>query len=147
VSSNRSTELTRNGLASLYCAEAGLTAARTFIAGNYGIWNPALAANCADSDCRTVIQPAWLNNTVFSHDLDADGADDFTVSIRDDEDETGTQNGAIDINDKVFIVTRCLKYPDTPKVVEELIHYKPAANPYCAQEGGANSRNNDNDCN
>lgn len=148
VTSNRSTELTRNGLASLYCAEAGLTAARTYIAGNYGLWNAALAANCADANCNTVIQPLWLDDTVFDHDLDGDTIDDFAVSIRDNDDEILVAlDGAVDTDDQVFIVSRCLKYPDNPRQVEELIHYKPAMNPYCAQEAGANSRNNDNDCN
>jgi hypothetical protein len=146
VSSNRSTELTRNGLASLYCAEAGLTAARSYIGGNYGAWNAALTANCADSDCRSVIQPAWLDDSVFNHSIDGDNVGDFIVSIRDNDDETsGSQVGGTDIDERVFIVSRCIKYPDTPKQVEELIHYKPAMNPYCAQEGGCNSRNNDND--
>ncbi|MBA3397695.1 MAG: hypothetical protein H0T89_34040 [Deltaproteobacteria bacterium] len=146
MSSNRSTELTRNGLASLYCAEAGVIAAHTAIGGSYDSWNAALAANiAADPTGRTLIQPAWLNNTVFDHDLDNDGIDDFTVSIRDNDDELGTLQPDRDSDERVFIVSRCIKYPDTPKQVEELIHYVPAANPYKDLEGGVNSRGNDND--
>jgi Tfp pilus assembly protein PilX len=145
VSSSRSTELTRNGLAALYCAEAGLSAARPFISANYGNWDAALLANCTDDgNCNTVIQPTWLDNSQFSHDLEADGVDDFVVSVKDNDDET-IPVGSDDTDDKVFLVARCTKYPDSPRVVEELIHYKPATNPYACQGGGVNGAGNDND--
>jgi hypothetical protein len=145
ASSNHSTELTRNGLASLYCAEAGLTAARDYVTGNYSNWNTALAASCADDgDCTTLLQPAWLDNTIFIHDLDGDGVDDYTISIRDNDDDTLPEDYTKDKDSKVFIVSRCIQFPDTPKQVEELIYYKPAMNPYQAQGGGANSSGNDN---
>lgn len=151
VSSNRSTELTRNGLAALYCAEAGLTMARLHVANNYVSWNAALNAECTDDgDCKTLLQPTWLGTGAFAHDIanPVSGTnDDFDVFIRDDDDETGaTQDGTADINDQVFVVVRCKKYADTPKQVEELIKYTPAMNPYCNQEGGVNGRANDNDC-
>ena len=147
VSSNRSTELTRNGLSALYCAEYGLTAGRGYVTQNFMLWNAALTANCSDGDCTTLIQPTWLDNAVFSHDIDGDGVDDFEISIRDNDDETsGAQVYTTDIDNTVFIVSRCTKYPDTPKQIEELVLYKPAMNPYCTQEAGVNSRANDNDC-
>jgi type II secretory pathway pseudopilin PulG len=149
VNSNRSTELTRNGLGSLYCAEHGLTAARQHVINGYGFWQAALAGNCADSDCATLVEPAFLSSTAFSHDVDGGTtSNDFAIYIRDnDDDATGPQILSADSDDTIFIVSRCTKYPDTPKQVEELIKYTPAMNPYCAQEAGANSRNNDNDCN
>lgn len=150
VNANRSTELTRNGLASLYCAEHGLTAARQYVVSGYGFWTSALAANCADSDCASLVEPAFLSATAFSHDVDGvtPTTNDFAIYIRDNDDETtGPQLYNVDTDDTIFIVSRCTKYPDTPKQVEELIKYTPAMNPYCAQEAGANSRNNDNDCN
>lgn len=134
MTSNRSTELTRHGLASLYCAEAGLTLARRHIISNFDVWNPALAAGA--------VQPSWLASPTVDHDLDDDGADDFIVYLRDDDDETGALDPTVDINMRVFIVSRCIKYPDTPKQIEELIEYRPAMNPYETQEGGVNSRNN-----
>jgi hypothetical protein len=84
-----------------------------------------------------------------SHDVDGGSASvDFRIYIRDNDDEiTGGQLYNTDTDDTIFVVSRCIKYPDTPKQVEELIKYTPAMNPYCAQEAGANSRNNDNDCN
>ena len=149
VSSNRSTELTRNGLGSLYCAEHGLTAARQYVISGYGLWAAALTANCADGDCTTLVEPTFLSSTAFSHDVDGGAlSNDFRVYIRDNDDEgTGAQVYGTDADDTIFVVSRCTKFPDTPKQVEELIKYTPAMNPYCAQEAGANSRNNDNDCN
>ncbi len=147
LTSNRSTELTRTGLAALYCAEAGLTASHSYVVGNYAQWNAALNASCVDDgDCKTLIQPTWLGPATFSHDIDGDGVDDFTVSIRDNDDETVAQVYSADVDDRIFVVSRCTKYPDTPRQVEELILYKPAMNPYCNQANGANSRNNSNDC-
>jgi type II secretory pathway pseudopilin PulG len=142
VSSNRSTELTRNGLAALYCAEAGLTTARALVSTNYGNWDAALTANCTDDgNCNTVLQPTWLGG---SHDIDGDTIDDYMLSIRDNDDDLAN-NGADDSDEKVFIVSRCIKYPDSPRQIEELIHYKPAMNPYACQGGGINGGANDND--
>ncbi|MDQ3365008.1 MAG: hypothetical protein M3680_06240 [Myxococcota bacterium] len=143
MSANRATDLTRTGLSALYCAEAGLTLSRAAVASNYDSWGPALAQSQAALAINTVpAQPAWLGPTVFDHDLDNDGAADLIVYIRDDDDEPGANNTALDTNGKVFIVSRCIKWPDTPKQVEELISYTPAANCYRDQEGGCNQRNN-----
>jgi len=146
VNSNRATELTRDGLASLYCAEHGLTAGRQAVLDAYGAWNPALLANCADSDCNSLVEPTFTGTGVFSHDIDGGAASvDFRVFIRDDDDDSGVQDYTTDVNDTIFIVSRCTKYPDTPKQVEMLIKYTPGMPPYAAQEGGANSRANSND--
>lgn len=142
VSASRSTELTRNGLAALYCAEAGLTTARGMVPMNYGNWDAALVANCADSDCYTVIQPTWLAGP---HDIDGDTIPDFELAIRDNDDEMPTPNGSDDNDEKVFIVSRCIKYVDSPREIVEMIHYKPALNPYACQGGGVNGGGNDND--
>ena len=145
LSSNKSTELTRNGLAALYCAEAGLTTARELVPGNYGNWDAALADNCADGDCTTLVEPAWLASA--SHDIDGDTIADFVLYIRDNDDEVPTPSHDNDSDEMVYIVARCTKYPDSPRQVEELIHYKPALNPYNCQLGGTNSGGNDNDNN
>jgi len=139
--SNRATDLTRNGLAALYCAEAGLIAARPTIMGSYDQWPIALAAFNSGPT-----QPAFLSNTVFSHDIDADGVDDFQIYLQDNDDEAPptADNPLVDIDSKVFIVSKCIKYPDTPKVVKELVEYKPAQNCYRGQLGGCNGRGNNN---
>lgn len=139
--SNRATDLTRNGLAALYCAEAGLMAARPTIMGGYDQWPIALAAYNSGPT-----QPAWLSNSVFSHDIDADGIDDFQIYLQDNDDEAPPtpDNPLVDIDSKVFIVSKCIKYPDTPKVVKELVQYTPAQNCYRGQLGGCNGRGNNN---
>jgi hypothetical protein len=148
LSANKSTELTRNGLAALYCAEAALAAGRTVVTTNYGNWDAAMQGNCSDdTDCTTLVEPSWLADPNVLHDIDGDTVADFALYIRDNDDDTGTQNYADDSDEMVYIVARCTKYPDSPRQVEELIHYKPAMNPYNCQLGGANSGGNDNDNN
>jgi len=39
LASNRSSDITRSGLSATYCAEAGLSAARSVVAANYNNWN------------------------------------------------------------------------------------------------------------
>ena len=102
----------------------------------------ANSANCTDDgDCNTLVEPAWL--AVLSHDIGDGGAPDFTLSIRDNDDEIAAPNGADDSDEKVFIVARCTKYPDSPRVVEELIHYKPALNVLDCQAGGGTGAGTD----
>src|SRR5436305_15175505 len=102
LSATTSTGLTKNGLSSLYCAEAGLAAARPTVANNYGLWNSTLT-----NDPTGQTQPAWLSNTAFSHDLDGDGVDDFTVSIKDNDDEIApvANNPAVDTDTRIFIMS------------------------------------------
>lgn len=142
IASNKSTDLERNGLASLYCAEAGLVAAHNTVVNGYSYWATSLCTT-PDAQCT---QPSWLGDTAFSHDLDGDGNDDFEVYIKDDDDEVppATNDPTTDINNKIFIVSRCKKYPDTPKEVEELILYTPQATCYSGQQGGCNGRGNNN---
>jgi hypothetical protein len=137
LKSSRSTELTRNNVSGTYCAEAGLAAARAAVAANYDQWNPALASGQ---------QPDWLSNTAFSHDLDGDGADDFVIVLRDNDDEVppAPNDPTRDIDLKIFIVSTCIMHPGHPKRVLELIEYKPALNCYESQEGGCNGRGNAN---
>lgn len=132
VSSTRSSDLTRSGMAALYCAEAGLTATRTTIAANRVNWL---------SNIGTGVEPLWL--AAIDHDLDdpVDNVADFVVTLEDDDDDT---DPSTDINERIFIVSRCIKYTDTPKVVKELIEYIPVANCYPSQEGGCNGRGNAN---
>ena len=134
LSSNRAMELTRNGTASLYCAEAGLNAVRTTVSSNADLW----AGNLG-----TGTEPSFL--AVVNHDIDGDSINDFMVTLEDDDDEmSGTNDKTTDINSKIFIVSKCTKYPDTPKTVKELIEYIPQPVCYPGQEGGCNGRGNAN---
>ena len=138
MSSNRSTDLTRTGVSALYCAEAGLAAAHPTVAANYSQWAASLGS---------ATQPAWLDNTVFSHDLDGDGVDDFTITIKDNDDEIAPAANVpgTDIDLKIFIVSTCTKYlPDNPKQVTELIQYTGGGTCYQSQEGGCGGNGNSN---
>ena len=141
VSSNRATDITKTGMSATYCAEAGLAVAAPVVAANYPLW----AANlCTTRPYSTCAQPTFLNNTAFSHDLDADGVDDFIVFITDNDDEIGTNDLTKDSDLKVFIVSRCTKYVDTPKEVEELVQYSGGGGGYHSQIGGLGGNGNDN---
>jgi hypothetical protein len=142
ISSTRGASLSRSRMTALYCAEAGLTASNAVVSVNYAQWNSAL---CKPS-CAEPAQPSWLGSTAFSHDLDSDGVDDLSITLRDDDDELApaANNPSVDTNYMVYIVSTCLKYPETPVQVIELVKYSPTAQCYQSQEGGCNSRGNMN---
>ena len=142
ISSMRGTGLSRSKMAATYCAEAGLTASHVAASKSYSLWNSAL---CKPS-CAAPTQPSWLGNAAFSHDLDGDGIDDFSITLRDDDDEVAptANDPTIDVNYKIYLVSTCLKYSDTPVQVMELVKYSPSAQCYQSQEGGCNSRGNMN---
>lgn len=136
MASNRSADLTRSGMSALYCAEAGLAAARQVVAENYLDWKADL---CTTTTCT---EPAWMaagiaaKTTPKDHDLDGDGAADFTVWLRDNYDEISANDPAVDSDLQVYIVSKCIKYPDTPKQVEELILFEGGIECYPWQLGG-----------
>ena len=135
ISSNRSTDLSRSSMSAMYCAEAGLSAARPVVAANYPLWNAALGQST---------EPSWLSGIV--HDLDGDGVADFVITLKDNDDEQSpAANDLTHDNDlKVFIVSTCTKYPDTPKQVEELAQYNGAGSCYQSQVGGCGGNGNSN---
>ena len=140
LSSSHGTELAKHGLTALYCAEAGLTAARATVAASYPQWAGSLCTTTPSTSCT---QPAWLASTAFSHDLDGDGVDDFVIYIKDnDDDGTAANNKAVDNDLQIFVVSRCIKYPESPKEVEELIQYSGGGTCYDAQQGGCGANGN-----
>lgn len=143
MSSNRSTDLTRSGLESLYCAEAGLSAARPTVLANYQNWNAALAYGVANSYAS---EPPLISGAI-NHALAGDGsATDYMVVLKDNYDEpTGvTDNPSVDNDLRVFIISTCLKYPDNPKQVEELVQYSGGGQCYQSQLGGCGGNGNSN---
>jgi hypothetical protein len=125
--------------AALYCAEAGLAKARPLIAGNYAAWTNILAGNSAN-------YPAWYPVT-GDIDVPGDGVNDFVVTIRDNDDEpAGVANDPTKDNDmRVFVVSKCTRYPETPREVTELIYYSGAGNQYRNQSGqGVGNSGNSN---
>jgi len=136
LASNGAADVTRSSTAALHCAEGGLAAARPKVIANAGSWNAALAAGT---------QPTWLDSSAISHDLNAnDGVttDDFTITLVDNYDESGANDPAVDNDLSVFIVSRCNKYPETPKEVRELITFSGGGKCYESQKGGCGKNNN-----
>ena len=141
LSSSRSSDFTRSGTAALYCAEAGIAAARNVVAQSYQAWNGSM---CTNPDPMLCTEPAWLAAGVGSHDIDGDGDADFLIYLRDNDDELPPllPDGNTDNDLQVFVVSRCLAFPDTPKQVEELVLHNGAPPGYSGQIGNTNGDGN-----
>lgn len=133
-SSTRSTGLLHQGMSALYCAEAGLATARAAVVNSYAQWNAALGQ----------AEPAWL--AALDHDLDGDGAADFVITLRDNDDEAlpladdPTQDNDLSI----FIVSSCIRDPEIPVQVSELVRYNGGGGCYQSQLGGCGGNGNAN---
>lgn len=135
LASSHSSDLARSGIASTYCAEAGLDAARGVVAANFANWPSALAA--CGSGPYPCAEPTWLSSALGAHDIDGDGSADFAVYIKDNDDEQDPlpNNLAVDNDMRVFVVSRCTKYVDSIKEVEELLQYSGGGQSYRSQQG------------
>jgi len=72
---------------------------------------------------------------------------DYLVYIKDNDDELppSPNDPKIDSDLRIFIVSRCTKYADTPKEVEELVEFSGGGTNYRAQQGlGRYSGGNNN---
>jgi hypothetical protein len=154
LASNRSTDLSRSGMSALYCAEAGLSAARPWVAKHYTTygtttptgWASALVASASGDYTEPDFIHDNIDLTSPGHDLDGDGQPDFQVYLKDNADEGGSSNDFARDNDlQIFIVSKCIKYPDTPKQIEELILFNGAAACMPDQVGGQDNNGNKND--
>ncbi len=154
LASNRSSDLTRSGMSALYCAEAGLSAARPFVALNYTLpgvasptgWGSALLASGSATPDLTEPDFIYNNITAAGHDLDGDGNPDFEIYLKDNGDEgTGVDNQQADNDLQIFIVSKCIKYKDTPNEVQELIMFNGATSCNKEQIGGQDNNGNKND--
>jgi hypothetical protein len=119
--------LVKGGRRALYCAEAGLRASRNTIAMNMASW-PELIDEDPQND------PAWYPP---SGDLDGDGAIDWQVTLRDNDDETAPDpnDPTVDVDLQVFLVSRCVSDPETPREILELVSFEGAGNIYRNQSG------------
>lgn len=136
MSSNRGAEVTNTGVTALYCAEAGLAAARPVVVSSYLQW----AGNLG-----TGVEPSWLSS--IDHDVDNDGAssNDFTITLKDNDDElSGTNDPLVDQDLRIFVISTCNLFPDNPKQVMELVRYSGGGQKYKAQAGGNAGNGNDN---
>jgi len=132
LASTRSAGVTREKISALHCAEAGLATARATVAANYAAWNAALGQST---------EPSWLAS--LDHDLDGDGSADFTLTLRDNFDET-PENAQQDNDLSVYVVSTCAKYPDAHTEVVELVRYNGGGGCYDAQLGGCGGNANAN---
>jgi hypothetical protein len=143
LSANKSTEITNMGVRALHCAEAGLAASRTTVSNNQSSWV---------NNIGTGVEPSFLSSV--NHDIDGDGTSDFYITLEDDQDEYptngGSNNNLIDVNNKVFLVSRCgtvvssvfvPKYADYPREVRELQSISNQVNCYNSQKGGCGGNN------
>jgi type II secretory pathway pseudopilin PulG len=149
LASNRSTDLSRSSVTALYCAEAGLHAARLAVGAAA---STDLDAAVAASAAGTTTEPAWLTTAINAngdHDVNGDNAGpDFHVYLKDNDDEvvnSVTNNLADDIDNKVWVVSVCDPYPETPQSVSELLSIPvQVGKMYDWQSGGAFGNNNYN---
>lgn len=101
----------------LYCAEAGLAAARDFVINNQDDWEAVLDGNPDNN-------PAWYPNDAtlgegIHGSYDWDSVNDYTATMEDDGDGDGDPTK--DANQTVIIKSTCLKFPDAPAQVMEVI--------------------------
>jgi hypothetical protein len=146
LSSTRSADLTRTNISAVFCAEAGLAAARPIVAENYAQLRVSLCATYR-TDPASCVEPAWLSAAIdagATHDLDGDGDADFALYIRDNDDEAGTNDPTVDNDLRVFVSARCLMYPDTPKQVDELVEHNGSFGCIGNMIGGADGDGNSN---
>jgi hypothetical protein len=145
IASNKSTDLTRQSTLSLYCAEAGIHAARSVV-GSTDVTNKTAAILASSTGDYT--EPSWLSTGIGSHDIDGDGVADFHVYLLDNDDELatgGTNNLAVDVDNQVWVISVCDKYTETPKTVSELVQIATVnGTMYDWQAGGAFGNNNYN---
>jgi hypothetical protein len=119
----RTTGLVGAARRALFCAEAGLETHGQAIVDQKAAWNDLLAGN-----------PVAGVSYPFVGSIDGSGTIDYEVRIRDNFDDDDQLS---DIDGKVFIVSRCLKYADTtPREIMQLISVKLEKSDYDAQLGG-----------
>lgn len=131
VKSTKGAQMTRAGLTSMYCAESGVTAARATVMNNYASWNAALGQTT---------EPSWITSGV-AHDIDGDGTPDFTITLKDNDDDGDTTK---DNDLTIYVVSKCIRDSDTPATVAELVRFNGGGNCYQGQLGGCGGNNNAN---
>ncbi len=140
VQTQRSQDLVKTNISSLYCAEAGVAAARTALAATYSSWGAGLAQSAIGNKA----EPDWLATAIGSHDLDGDGEGDFSAYIYDNSDDPGDNNPQADNDLQVFLVVSCTKFPETPNTITELVKYNGGTGCHPSQIGGCGGEGNGN---
>jgi Tfp pilus assembly protein PilX len=86
----------RQARTGFYCAEAGLNAARAAVAAMYPSWNSILAGTV----------PTGVTYPIVG-DIDSDGTNDWSVTIRDNVDENPTNDPTTDHDLTVIMISQC----------------------------------------
>ena len=137
----RSSDYVASSRRALFCAEAGIASSRAVVGANYASWGTVLDADSGNDPTWYPIR-GWLDDGVHA----STDVPDYEVTIRDNDDELPpmVNNLARDNDLHVFVVSRCLKYPDMPRAVSELIEYQGGGNVYrnMAGQGASNTGNN-----
>jgi hypothetical protein len=126
LQSTRSASLAKSGVASLYCAEAGMAQAQPIFTNQASQWNLILDADASND-------PVWYPVT---GDLDGNGTDDYEVTLRDNDDEALVNDTTKDIDNRVFVIARCLQNPEVPRTVMSLLDIAASGHNYRNQSGG-----------
>jgi len=122
---------------SLFCAEAGLVASRSYIVAHATDW-PAMLDSDDSND---------PDGYPITGDIDGDGTDDYSVTIRDNDDELSPNDNdsTLDIDGTIFVISKCLMNADTSKEIMEMVSFGGGGTNYRNQMGqGAGGTNNVN---
>lgn len=135
VADTKSAQYVNESRGALFCAEAGLSGGREYVETNAANWGLMLDATTGnDPDGYPIVG-----------DLDGDGTDDWSVEIKDNDDEFPTNVPTADSDGTIFMVSTCTKYGDTPRQVMEMISFSGGGTNYRNQSGqGAGGTNNAN---
>lgn len=129
LSGTRSVDTAKTKTLAVHCAEAGLSAARKTIASNIANWSTALCNPAAPVGTGTCVigssaaEPSFLS--AIDRDLDGDSNPDFRITLLDNEDESATNDMTVDVDQAVWVVSTCIKYPDLIQQVRELVKITP----------------------
>jgi hypothetical protein len=137
LADSRSAQYVTESRGALFCAEAGLASARADVMSLSTQWGLILDGDDSNDP----------DGYPISGDLDGDGESDWTVTIRDNDDEQfpADNNTAIDTDATIFMVSTCTRYPDTPREVLELISFSGGGHNYLnVDKQGAGSTSNVN---
>jgi len=128
LQSTKGAGLVKASRTSLYCAEAGLAASRGIIALNHLTWPLVLDADATNN-------PSWYP---LVGDIDADGINDYEVTIRDNDDEVppAASDPERDNDRQVFAVAHCTKNAAVSREIVELLVVAGGGTIYRNQAGG-----------
>ena len=134
LNSTKSIGLIKDTRASLYCAEAGLQAARDIIVSNRKDWNKVLS-NTPGLSWYQYPDGGPTNPEGITGDADGDGiTNDYSVTFVDDGDDA---DPTTDDNDTIVVTSKCLLYDDmTPVSITEVLSLRGLGHIYRNQSGG-----------